>query len=56
MHPALRSRIRGYGYEVYMNDTMDDNDENRRKLVQFVAQEVAKDKKSHPLTPPQLLK
>lgn len=48
MHPALRSRIRGYGYEVYMNDTMDDNDENRRKLVQFVAQEVAKDKKIPP--------
>ena len=23
MHPALRSRIRGYGYEVYMNTTMD---------------------------------
>src|SRR3989344_7042905 len=22
MHPALRSRIRGYGYEVYMNETM----------------------------------
>ena len=45
MHPALRSRIRGYGYEVYMNETMDDNVENRNKLVQFVAQEVVKDKK-----------
>ncbi len=45
MHPALRSRIRGYGYEVYMNETMDDNLENRNKLVQFVAQEVVKDKK-----------
>ncbi|MFQ6088162.1 MAG: ATP-dependent protease LonB [Candidatus Methanofastidiosia archaeon] len=43
MHPALRSRIRGYGYEVYMNDTMPDNIENRKKLVQFVAQEVVKD-------------
>lgn len=45
MHPALRSRIRGYGYEVYMRSTMDDTDENRTKLVRFVAQEVAKDKK-----------
>ncbi|BAB59635.1 ATP-dependent proteinase La [Thermoplasma volcanium GSS1] len=45
MHPALRSRIRGYGYEVVVNDYMDDNDENRKKLVQFIAQEVEKDKK-----------
>lgn len=45
MHPALRSRVRGYGYEVYMRSTMDDTDENRTKLVRFVAQEVAKDKK-----------
>lgn len=43
MHPALRSRIRGYGYEVYMKDTMPDNPENRDKLIQFVAQEVKKD-------------
>ncbi|MDK2869342.1 MAG: ATP-dependent Lon protease [Pyrococcus sp.] len=43
MHPALRSRIRGYGYEVYMRTTMPDTPENRRKLVQFVAQEVKKD-------------
>jgi len=45
IHPALRSRIRGYGYEVYVNNTMDDNDENRKKIVQFIAQEVIKDKK-----------
>lgn len=45
MHPALRSRIRGYGYEVYMRSTMDDTEDNRAKLVRFVAQEVAKDKK-----------
>jgi len=45
MHPALRSRVRGYGYEVYMRSTMDDTEENRAKLVRFVAQEVAKDKK-----------
>ena len=45
MHPALRSRIRGYGYEVYMNDTMKDTPENRQKIAVFVAQEIKKDKK-----------
>ncbi len=45
MHPALRSRVRGYGYEIYMKEVMDDNLENRSKLVQFVSQEVVKDKK-----------
>ena len=45
MHPALRSRIRGYGYEIYMNVVMDDTDENRKKLIRFVAQEVKKDGK-----------
>ena len=43
MHIALRSRIRGYGYEVFMKDSMPDSPENRQKLVQFVAQEVEKD-------------
>ena len=47
MHPALRSRIRGYGYEIYLNSTMDDTDENREKLIRFVAQEVKKDGKIH---------
>jgi len=45
MHPALRSRIRGYGYETYMKTTMSDTEENRKKLIRFVAQEVNKDKK-----------
>ena len=45
MHPALRSRIRGYGYEVYMNSTIPDSQDNREKLVRFIAQEVAKDEK-----------
>ncbi len=45
MHPALRSRIRGYGYEIYLNDKMDDTPANREKLEQFIAQEVTKDKK-----------
>ncbi len=45
MHPALRSRIRGYGYEVYLRSHMNDTYENREKLIRFVAQEVQKDKK-----------
>jgi Lon-like ATP-dependent protease len=45
MHPALRSRIKGYGYEVYMRDSMDDTLENRNKLIRFVAQEVTRDGK-----------
>ena len=45
MHPALRSRIRGYGYEVYMDETILDTKENRDKIAIFVAQEVIKDKK-----------
>lgn len=45
MHPALRSRIRGYGYEVYLNSVMEDTEENQEKIVQFVAQEVEKDGK-----------
>ena len=43
MHIAMRSRIRGYGYEVYMKDNMPDSKENRKKLIQFVAQEVKND-------------
>jgi len=43
MHPALRSRIKGYGYEVYMDDTIDDTPEMRRKYARFVAQEVEND-------------
>lgn len=45
MHPALRSRIRGYGYEVFMQETMPDTSENRERIAVFVAQEVARDKK-----------
>src|SRR3989344_4147865 len=43
LHPALRSRIRGYGYELYMNETMLDTKENRLKIARFVAQEVKKE-------------
>ncbi len=45
MHPALRSRIRGYGYEVYMNDTLPNTPETRMMFARFIAQEVAKDGK-----------
>tara|TARA_B100000287_G_scaffold246589_1_gene231784 strand:+ start:1153 stop:3090 length:1938 start_codon:yes stop_codon:yes gene_type:complete len=45
LHPALRSRIRGGGYEIVMQQTMPDNLSNRRKLARFVAQEVSKDHK-----------
>ena len=45
MHPALRSRISGYGYEIYMKETIPDTEENRNKIAVFVAQEVVKDKK-----------
>lgn len=43
MHPALRSRIRGYGYEVFVNSEMPDTALNRRRLIRFIGQEVRKD-------------
>jgi Lon-like ATP-dependent protease len=45
IHPALRSRIRGAGYEIYVEDSMDVTPENEQKLVQFVAQEIKRDGK-----------
>ena len=45
MHPALRSRLRGYGYEVYMSESMVDTEENRKKYIRFIAQEVKNDGK-----------
>jgi Lon-like ATP-dependent protease len=45
MHPALRSRIRGYGYEVYMSESMPDTPENREKYIKFIAQEIKNDGK-----------
>jgi Lon-like ATP-dependent protease len=47
MHPALRSRIRGYGYEVYMRSDMKDTSANRRRLIRFIAQEVTRDADRH---------
>jgi len=48
IHPALRSRIRGAGYEIYVEDSMDDTPENEEKLVRFVAQEIKRDGKIPP--------
>jgi Lon-like ATP-dependent protease len=45
IHPALRSRIRGGGYEIFVEDSMEDGSENEEKLVQFVAQEIIRDGK-----------
>jgi len=41
--PPLRSRILGNGYEVLLHTTMPDTAANRKKMYQFVAQEIRKD-------------
>lgn len=41
--PPLRSRIRGNGYEVLMNTHMPINEGNKKKMIQFIAQEIVKD-------------
>lgn len=41
----LRSRIIGAGYEILMETTMEDNQVNRAKMAQFVAQEIIMDRK-----------
>lgn len=43
LSPALRSRIRGSGYELVLNTSMDDCAENQKKMAQFVAQEIRAD-------------
>jgi Lon-like ATP-dependent protease len=40
IHPALMDRIYGYGKVVRMNNDMPNTVENRRKYIQFIAQEV----------------
>jgi Lon-like ATP-dependent protease len=42
VHPALMDRIYGYGKVVRMNNDMENNVENRRRYVQFIAQEVSR--------------
>ncbi|MFH1306680.1 MAG: ATP-binding protein [Candidatus Micrarchaeota archaeon] len=43
--PPLRSRISGNGYEVLLNSVMEDNFQNRKKIAQFVAQEIMRDRR-----------
>lgn len=40
IHPALMDRIAGYGKVVMMNNDMPNTVENRRKYLQFIAQEI----------------
>ncbi|BFI73438.1 lon protease [Nanoarchaeota archaeon] len=42
LHPAFRSRIKGYGYEVFMKSEIPFTEEIAKKFAQFVAQEVNK--------------
>jgi Lon-like ATP-dependent protease len=42
VHPALMDRIYGYGKVVRMNNDMFNNLTNRRKYVQFIAQEISR--------------
>lgn len=51
MHPALRDRINGYGYEIHMDDTVEDTPEMRKKFARFVAQEVNNDENIPHFTP-----
>lgn len=43
--PPLRSRFSGDGYEVVVNTVMVDSEENREKMIKFIAQEIKKDRK-----------
>lgn len=45
IHPALRSRIRGYGYEIYTHAHMDDTVSNQGLIARLVAQEIRRDSK-----------
>ena len=42
VHPALMDRIYGYGKVIRMNNDMMNNVENRRRYVQFIAQELSR--------------
>ena len=42
VHPALMDRFYGYGKVVRMNNDMPNTVENRRKYVQFIAQEISR--------------
>ncbi len=41
--PPLRSRIRGYGYEIMLNATMEQSSENTSEIIRFAAQTIYED-------------
>lgn len=45
LHPALRSRMNGYGYEILTRSSMPDTAKNREAIVYLIAQEVVNDGK-----------
>jgi ATP-dependent Lon protease len=51
IHPALRSRLRGFGYEILTADSMPRTPENEAALTRFVAQEVRRDGRIPHFTP-----
>jgi lon-related putative ATP-dependent protease len=48
--PPLRSRIRGYGYEIMLSSWMKKSTENLDSLVRFIAQTVVEDSRIPHLT------
>jgi len=48
--PALRSRIRGYGYEIMLSSWMEKNETNVNNLTRFIAQTIEEDGKVPHLT------
>jgi Lon-like ATP-dependent protease len=51
IHPALRSRLRGFGYEILTADSVARTPENEAALACFVAQEVRRDGRIPHFTP-----
>ena len=49
--PPLRSRIRGYGYEILLSSWMENNLTNRSSIVEFIAQTVYDDGRIPHFTP-----
>ena len=45
LHPALKSRMKGYGYEIHLNSEMEDSEINQLATYHFIAQEVEIDGK-----------
>jgi len=48
--PPLRSRIRGYGYEIMLNNLMEKNQGNIDGIIRFISQTVVEDGKIPHLT------